>query len=409
MSRVVAILGSLDTKGPETAFLRQAVRAQGGEPLVVDTGVLGEPTAAADVTRHEVAGAAGSSIAALIRRGDKSEALLTMADGAGAILRALLLEGRLGGVLSIGGSRGTALSTRVMQSLPVGVPKLMVSTMASGQNTFEPYVGTKDVTLMHSVADVAGLNVVTRQVFANAAAAIVAMSRVGAPIRGGDRRIFAASMLGVSTLLVSHIESLVADAFGGELIAYHSVGTGGRALEEIVDSGVVDGVFDVSPGEMAALVVDGPFSAGPERMRAAGRRGIPQVIAPGGLDFIIEGPLDRLPARYAGRRTMAHTPTISLVRTSADEMAAVARLIAGRLAEATGPSAAILPLRAFGWFSCEGQPLHDPEADRAFIDTLKAGLPPRVTVVELDTHLNDPQVGETAVQLMRDMLAAAAA
>jgi uncharacterized protein (UPF0261 family) len=404
MGRVVAILGSLDTKGLETDYLRQAVRAEGGEPLVVDTGVLGEPTAAADVTRHEVAAAAGSSIAALIRRGDKSQALLTMAEGAGAILRALFREERLGGVLSIGGSRGTALSTRAMQSLPVGVPKLMVSTMASGGNPFEPYVGTKDVTLMHSVADVAGVNAVTRQIFTNAAAAIVAMSRVGAPVRRGEGRAFAASMLGVSMALLSHIQDLVARD-GDELIAYHAVGTGGRAMEELIDSGVVAGVFDVSPGELAALVVGGPFSAGPDRMRAAGRRGIPQVIAPGGLDFIIEGPPHQIPARYAGRKTMVHTPTISLVRTSADEMATVARLIAARLAESTAPAAAILPLRGFGWFSCEGQPLHDPEADRAFVDTLKAALPARVTLVELDTHLNDPQVGDTAVCLMRDMLA----
>lgn len=405
---VVAVLGSLDTKGPEIDYLRQAIRAEGGEPLVIDTGVLGEATVAAGVTRHEVAAAGGSSIADLLRRGDKSHALLTMAGGASTILRALLREGRLGGVLSIGGSRGTALSTRVMQSLPVGIPKLMVSTMASGLNVFEPYVGTKDITLMHSVADVAGINVVTRQIMTNAAAAIVAMSRVGAPIGRGGERPFAASMLGVSTALVSQIQGLMA-ADGGELIAYHAVGTGGRALEELIDSGVVAGVFDVSPGELTALVVGGPFSAGPERMRAAGRLGIPQVIAPGGLDFIIEGPLDRLPARYAGRKTMVHTPDITLVRTSAGEMAEVARLIAGRLAESRGPAAAILPLHAFGWFARDGQPLHDPESDRAFVDTFKACLPPRVTLVELDTHLNDPQVGETAVRLMRDMLARGAA
>jgi uncharacterized protein (UPF0261 family) len=261
---------------------------------------------------------------------------------------------------------------------------------------------------MHSVADVAGINAVTRQVFANAAAAIVAMSRVGAPIRRGDRPDFAASMLGVSTTLVSQIEGLVAGD-GGELIAYHAVGTGGRSMEELIDSGVVEGVYDVSLSELTALVGGGPFSAGPERMRAAARRGIPQVLAPGGLDFIIEGPMDQLPARYVGRKTMVHTPAITLVRTSADEMAAVARLIAGRLAECSGPAAAILPLRAFGWFAREGQPLHDPESDRAFIDTFKAFVPAWVTLIELDTHLNDPQVGETAVRLMRDMLARVAA
>ncbi len=403
MTRRVVILGSLDTKGLEVDFLSQAVRSEGGKPLVVDTGVLGEPTTAAHISRHEVAAAAGSSIPALIHQGDKTHALVTMAEGASVILRALLAEGQLGGVLSIGGSRGTALSTRVMQSLPVGVPTLMVSTIASGHNEFGPYVGTKDLTLMHSVADVAGINALTRTIFTNAAAAIVAMSRVGAPVQSGDKRVMAASMLGVSTALVSQIQSLV-EPDGWEVIAFHAVGPGGQSMEELIDRGVVKGLFELTPGEMVALLVDGPFSAGPDRMRAAGRRGIPQVVAPGGLDFIIEGPIDQLPAKYAGRKTMIHTPTISLVRTSADEMAAVARLIAERLAESTGPAAVILPLHAFGAFARPGQPLHDPESDRAFIDTIRACLPGHVRLVEMDTHLNDPAVGEMAVRLMRDML-----
>jgi len=403
MVRYVAILGTLDTKGAEVDFLRQVVCAEGGEPLVIDTGVLGEPTAEADVTRHQVAEAAGSSIGELIQKGDKSHALVVMAEGASHILRQLFQEGQLGGVLSIGGSRGTALSTRVMQSLPVGVPKLMVSTIASGHNPFGPYVGTKDITLMHSVADILGINAVTRPIFTNAAAAIVAMSRVGAPVRRGEKRVLTASMLGVSTMLVGQIQSLM-EPDANEIIAFHAVGTGGRSMEELIESGLVEGVFDVTPGELTALVADGPFTAGPDRMRAAGRRGIPQVIAPGGVDFIIEGPLEELPAKYQGRKVMVHTPTITLVRTSSEEMAAVARLIAERLAESTGPAAVILPLRAFGWFAMEEQPLHDPESDQAFIETLKAHVPVRVKVVEMDTHLNDPLVGETAVQLMKDML-----
>ncbi|MFN2292551.1 MAG: Tm-1-like ATP-binding domain-containing protein [Anaerolineae bacterium] len=404
--RYVAILGSLDTKGQEIEFLRGRVRAEGGEPLVVDTGVLDSPTIPADIDRHRVVAAAGTSIKALIRKGDKAYALVTMADGAAAILHTLFQQGQLGGVLSIGGSRGTALSTRVMQALPVGVPKLMVSTMASGHNPFGPYVGTKDVTLMHSVADVQGINAVTRPIFMNAAAAIVAMSRVGAPVQRAERRVLAASMLGVSTMLVGQIQDLMADE-GSEVIAFHAVGTGGRSMEELIDNGVIDGVFDVTPGEMTALVVDGPFSAGPGRMQAAGRRGIPQVLAPGGLDFIIEGRLDALPDRYKGRKTMGHTPTISLVRTSAEEMASVAHLIAQRLAASSGPAAAILPLRGFGWFAREGQPLHEPESDRAFVETFKDHVPARVRVVEMDTHLNDPRVGEVAVQLMQEMLAVA--
>jgi uncharacterized protein (UPF0261 family) len=404
MTRYVVILGSLDTKGSEIDFLRQVVQAEGGQALVVDTGVLDEPTVATDVTRHEVARAAGSSIEALIRRGDKAHALVTMAQGVSALLHELLQAGQLGGVLSIGGSRGTALGTQAMQSLPVGVPKLMVSTIASGLNTFGPYVGTKDVTLMHSVADVQGINAVTRPILTNAAAAIVAMSRVGAAVQRGQDRVFTASMLGVSTTLVSQIQALMAGE-GSEVVAFHAVGSGGQAMEELIDSGIVAGVFDVTPGEITALVVDGPFSAGPERMQAAGRRGIPQVIAPGGLDFIIEGPWDQLPGRYQGRKIMLHTPTITLVRTSGEEMAMAARLIAERLAAARGPAAAILPLRAFGWFAREGQPLHDPESDRVFIETFKAHVPAKVKVVEMDTHLNDPAVGEMAVRLMAEMLA----
>ena len=404
MARYVIVLGTLDTKGAEVDYLRRAIRAEGGVPLVIDTGVLDEPATEADVTRRQVAEAAGSSIEALIRQGDKAHALIVMAEGAARIVGQLLREGQLGGVLSIGGSRGTALGTRVMQALPVGVPKLMVSTMASGHNPFGPYVGTKDVTLMHSVADVQGINAVTRPIFTNAAAAIVAMSRVGAPVQRGERRVLAASVLGVTTTLVGQIQALM-DPNANEVIAFHAVGTGGRSMEELIDSGVVEGVFDVTPGEMTALVVGGAFSAGPERMRAAGRRGIPQVVAPGGLDFIIQGPVAELPARYRGRKTMAHTPTISLVRTSADEMAQVARLIAERLAEATGPAAMILPLRAFGWFAMEGQPLHEPESDRAFVETFKAHAPAGVHLVELDTHLNDPEVGKVAVQLMKEMLA----
>lgn len=403
MIRYVAILGTLDTKGAEVDFLRQVVRAEGGEPLVIDTGVLAKPTVEADVTRHQVAEAVGSSIEELIQKGDKSHALVVMAEGASHILRQLFQKGQLGGVLSIGGSRGTALSTRVMQSLPVGVPKLMVSTIASGHNSFGPYVGTKDITLMHSVADILGINAVTRPIFTNAAAAIVAMSRVGAPVRRGEKRVLTASMLGVSTMLVGQIQALM-DPDANEVIAFHAVGTGGRSMEELIDSGLVEGVFDVTSGELTALVVDGPFTAGPDRMRAAGRRGIPQVIAPGGVDFIIEGPLDELPAKYRDRKIMVHTPTITLVRTSSEEMAAVGRLIAERLTESTGPAAAILPQRGFGWFAMEGQPLHDPESDRAFIEAFKAHVAARVEVVELDTHLNDPLVGETAVRLMKDML-----
>lgn len=403
MTKYIAILGTLDTKGAEIGFLRDAVRAAGGLPLIIDTGVLDTPTIEADTTRHQVAQAAGSSIELLVQGGDKANALLVMARGANRVLRRLLEDDALGGVLSIGGSRGTALSTQAMQSLPVGVPKLMVSTMASGRNRFGPYVGTKDVTLMHSVADIVGINAVTRPILANAAAAIVAMGRVGGPIRRGEKRVLAASTLGVSTALVAQIQALM-ESSSHEVIAFHAVGTGGRSMEELIEDGLVDGVFDVTLSEMTQLLAGGSFSAGPDRMRAAASRGIPQVVAPGGVDFIIEGPLDDLPSRYRDRKIMVHTPGITLVRTSPEEMTAVGRLVAKRLAESVGPAAAILPLAGFGWFGMEGQPLHDPRSDRAFVESLKTHVPSHVELVELETHLNDPSVAQTAVQLMLDML-----
>jgi uncharacterized protein (UPF0261 family) len=288
-----------------------------------------------------------------------------------------------------------------MQSLPVGVPKLMVSTMASGQNIFGPYVGTRDVTLMHSVADIQGLNAVTRPIFTNAAAAIVGMSRIGAVLEKGERPIFTASMLGVTTALVGQVQDLM-EAQGAEVIAFHANGTGGRSMEELVANGLVEGVFDLTLGEMTQFYTGSPSSAGPDRMLAAGQRGIPQVAAPGGVDFIIEGPLEGLPAKYRGRKIMPHTPTITLVRTSTEEMAAVGKLIASRLSTSTGLVSMILPREAFGWFSMQGQPLYDPKSDRAFIQALKEHVGPQVQMIELDTHLNDPQVGELAVKWMMD-------
>jgi uncharacterized protein (UPF0261 family) len=403
MPRFTVILGSLDTKGPEVNFLRQQVRAQGGTPLVIDTGVLNEATVPADITRQEVAAAGGSTLQAIVEKGDKAQALVVMAAGASHFVLDLLAQDELGGVLSIGGSRGTALSTRVMQSLPVGVPKLMVSTIASGANPFGPYVGTKDVTMMHSVADIQGINAVTRPIFTNAAAAITAMSEVGGPIARSDKPTFAASMLGVSTSLVGQIQALMGPE-ETDIIAFHAIGTGGRAMEELVERGLFDGVFDVTPSEVLQDITRSSCSAGPDRLKAAGRIGLPQVVATGGIDFIIEGALEDLPARYDNRKIMKHTPTITLVRTSAEEMRTLARTLAARLAESDGPSAVILPLQAFGWFSMEGRPLYDPESDRAFIDTIRECLDPRVELIELDTHLNDPVVARTAVEFMEACL-----
>ncbi len=403
MAKYVAILGSLDTKGRDVDYLRQRVILEGGEPLVIDTGVLGEATASFDIDRHQVAQSGNSSIQALIDAKDKANALVIMANGASWILQGYLSRGELGGVLSIGGSRGTALGTQVMQSLPVGLPKLMVSTIANGQNMFGPYIGTKDVMMMHSVADIQGVNAVTRSIYINAAAAIVGMSRSWIPVQKSTKKVLSASMLGVTTALVGQIQELL-EPQNAEVIAFHSVGTGGRAMEELIRSGLVAGVFDLTPGEMTQFITGSPSSPGPDRMKAASELGIPQVVSTGGLDFIIEGPMDQLPPKYQGRKIMVHTPNITLVRTSVDEMIAVARLMADRLSHSKGPVAVILPLQAFGWFAMQGQPIHDPESDHAFIQAFKDSVSSNVEVIEMDTHINDKVVGEKAVELMLEML-----
>jgi uncharacterized protein (UPF0261 family) len=371
--KYIFLLGSLDTKGAEIEFLRARVLAEGGHPLVIDTGVLGRPTIACDIDRETVARAGGSSLEELALGGDKARALVVMADGASRLLQDYLKRSEIGGILSAGGSRGTALGTRVMQSLPVGVPKLMVSTMASGLNPFGPYVGTKDITLMYSVADVQGVNAVTRPIFTNAAAAIAGMSRAGAALEKSGRTVLAASMLGVTTDLVGQIQGLM-EPEGCEVIAFHANGPGGQAMEEMIAGGLVEGVFDVTPGELTQWVAGSPYSAGPERMQAAGRKGIPQVAAPGGVDFIIEGPRETLPSKYAGRKWMVHTPTITLVRTAPDEMAAVAKLVAERLSRAARPGSSFL--QAFGWFSVRPT-VDDPEADQVFRQEFKAHVHPR--------------------------------
>jgi uncharacterized protein (UPF0261 family) len=276
----------------------------------------------------------------------------------------------------------------------------MVSTMASGLNPCGPYVGTKDITLMYSVADVQGINAVTQPIFTNAAAAIVGMSEAGAILKKNGRTVMAASMLGVTTDLVGRIQELM-EPEGCEVIAFHANGPGGQAMEELLADGLFEGVFDVTPGELTQWIANSPYSAGPERMQTAGQKGIPQVAAPGGVDFIIEGPRETLPAKYSGRKWMAHTPTITLVRTAPEEMAAVAKMIAERLSAARGVSGFILPLQAFGWFSGPGQPLYDPKGDQVFRQEFKRRVHPRVEVVEVDTQLNDPMVGELAVEMMK--------
>jgi uncharacterized protein (UPF0261 family) len=403
MTKPIAIIGTLDTKGHEVAYLRDLIQSRGYEVLIIDPGVLGEPAIEADFRREEVAQAGGSDLAALIAAGDKGQAIQTMIEGTRTIVVHLHTENKLGGVLAIGGGQGTAIGTAAMQALPVGVPKVMVSTMASGQNVFEPYVGTSDVTLMHSVADILGVNAITRKIFANAAAAVVAMAEASEAVQESDRVVLGATMLGLTTPCVLRAKDLL-DAAGYELIAFHPNGTGGRSMEHLIDQGLIRGVLDISTQELTGHVCHGLFDAGPDRLTAAGRQGIPQVVAPGGTDYIVLGPLDSLTAEQQSRSLIVHNPNITLVRTARAEMAEIGRLMAHRLNAARGPAAILVPVAGFSFSDRPGHAFFDPEADVALIEALEGSLAPHIELHLVKAHINDPLFAKAIADKLREFM-----
>ncbi len=403
MPKRIAIIGTLDTKGHEVAYLRDLVQDRGWRTWIIDPGVLGEPAIAADISRQEVARAGGAELADLVAAGDKGRAIQAMIDGTRAIVARLYAEGRLAGVLAVGGGQGTAIGTTAMQALPIGVPKVMVSTIASGRNVFEPYVGTSDVTMMHSVADILGVNAVTRKVFANAAAAVVAMAEASQSTVKGRRVVLGATMLGLTTPCVLRAKELL-EAHDYELVAFHPNGTGGRSMERLIDEGLIRGVLDVSTQELTGHVCHGLFDAGPERMTAAGRRGIPQVVAPGGTDYIVLGPLDSLSDEQRRRPLIVHNPNITLIRTARQEMADIGRLMARRLNKARGPAAVLVPTGGFSYSDRPGHAFYDPEADAALVDALASNLAPRVPLQKIDAHVNDPAFADALVTTMRTLM-----
>ncbi|HSR33513.1 MAG TPA: Tm-1-like ATP-binding domain-containing protein [Anaerolineae bacterium] len=403
MPKPIAIIGTLDTKGQEVGYIRDLIQRLGCQAWVIDPGVLGQPAIAADCAREAVARAGGSDLDDLIAAGDKGRAIQTMIDGTRAIVVQLYAEGKLGGVIAVGGGQGTAIGTTAMQALPIGVPKVMISTIASGQNVFEPYVGTTDVTLMHSVADILGINTITRKVFANAAAAVVAMVEASESIEESDRTTLGATMLGLTTPCVLRAKELL-DAQGYELVAFHPNGTGGRSMERLIDAGVIQGVMDISTQELTGHVCHGLFDAGPDRLTAAGRHGIPQVVAPGGTDYVVLGPLSSLTGEQRSRALIIHNPNMTLVRTAKDEMAEIGRLIAGRLNAACGPTSVLIPMGGFSYSDRPGHAFYDPEADAALIEALETELAPQVQFFKVDAHINDPAFAEAVAGKMRELM-----
>jgi uncharacterized protein (UPF0261 family) len=396
----VVLLGTLDTKGIEYDFLRDRLREAGVEVTLIDAGIIGEPKATPDITREEVARAAGEDVEALASAGDRGAAVAAMARGAGEIVRNLHDEGRLDGILAVGGSGGSALATQAMRVLPVGMPKLMVSTVASGDT--RPYVGESDVTMMYSVVDIAGINQISSRILSNAAGAIAGMAKAPIPKVGEEKPLIGATMFGVTTPCVDAARERL-EELGYEVLVFHATGAGGLSMEALVRDGFITAVLDTTTTELADDLVGGVLSAGPDRLEAAGELGVPQVVSLGALDMVNFGPPETVPKEFDGRLFYEHNPTITLMRTTPEENAELGRRIATKLNAATGPVTLFVPLGGVSLIDTEGQVFYDPEADKALFDALRENLAENVEVRETDRDINDPSLAREMADRLHEL------
>jgi uncharacterized protein (UPF0261 family) len=399
----VLLIGTLDTKGTETAFVRDLLRQAGLATLVLDAGVLGPAPFSADVDREQVFRAAGTSLEAVRRDGDRGRAVEAAARGAARLAQDLYAQGKVDGAFGLGGSAGTTIGTAALRVLPLGVPKVMVSTLASGQ--VRPYVGVRDVLMLNAVVDVSGLNRVSRAVLGNAAHALIGMvrGRAGAPAAAEDKPLLGATMFGVTTPCVEAARRHVEQA-GYEVLVFHATGTGGLTLESFVADGLMAGVLDLTTTELADELVGGVLSAGPDRLTAAALHGVPQVISLGALDMVNFGTPDSVPERFRGRRFHAHNPTVTLMRTTPEENDLLGKEIAHKASAARGPTAVLVPLRGVSAIDRAGQPFWWPEADTALFQSLRNWMSPHVRLIEADLHVNDPAFAELAARTLLEMI-----
>ena len=392
----IAVLGTMDTKGEEHAFVADLIRKRGHKVLVIDVGILENAKLKPDITREEVAAAADANLTELVAKRDRGEAVQAMSMGAPIVLTKLAHERKIDGVISLGGGGGTAIGTSAMRSLPIGFPKVMVTTLASG-NTSQ-YVGVKDIVLFPSIVDVAGLNRISRVVLSRAAGAICGMVEI-TPAAGEDKPIIVASMFGNTTDCVQHARKIL-EQEGYEVLVFHATGSGGRTMESLIEAGMVAGVLDVTTTEWADELVGGFLTAGPTRLEAAAKTGTPAVVTPGCLDMVnFYGP-DSIPQQFQGRRFYQHNPQVTLMRTTPEESAELGKILAQKLNASLGPVSVLIPKRAISVISAPGQKFHDPEADCALFDAIKKNLRKDIELLELDTEINAPQFAETCARTL---------
>lgn len=399
--KTIVILGALDTKGLEFAFLKTEIEKRGFQTLVIDTGVLGTPFFTPDISNQHVAEAGGMPLTDLISRNDRGEAMAVMAQGAAAVMRQLYDERKIDGIISMGGGGGTSVATSAMRTLPVGFPKLMVSTVAAGDTV--GYVGTSDITMMPSIVDVAGINRISRMIYSNAAGAICGMVAGEVTVVSEDKPLIAATMFGNTTRAVNHAKEIL-EAAGYEVLVFHATGTGGRTMESLVENRLFAGVLDMTTTEWADEICGGVLSAGSSRLEAAAKTGTPQIVVPGCIDMCNFWARNTVLEKYQSRNLYEWNPNITLMRTTPDENARMGKIFAQKLNAATGSVAVYIPLGGFSELDPEGKPFYWPEATSAFVTALKANLRSDIPVTEVQTDINDPVFSGMVAHALLDML-----
>jgi uncharacterized protein (UPF0261 family) len=399
--KTIVVLCTLDTKGVEAQYVREQIEGMGARALVVDVGVVGQPTCWPDVTRREVARAGGTELDDLLIDPDREIAAPIMAAGATKIVCELVAEGRVHGIVAMGGTQGTTLATAVMRDLPYGFPKVMVSTMAS--SNVAPWVDIKDITMMFSVTDILGLNPVMRTILANAAGAVVGMADATVPMDSGHKPLVGVTTVGITTQGAMKAIEVLEDA-GYETIVFHAIGPGGRAMEQLMEEGIIGAVLDYSTIEVSNQMYDALLAADDKRLTTAGKLGLPQVLAPGAIEVLVFNEPETVPPPFNTRTLIRHSPKITDVRLNADEMRAVGQEVARRLGSTTDDAIFMIPSGGYDSYAVEGGGFHDPGADQAFVDALKAGLPPNIQVIERDTHIDDPAFATEAAQLLIQLI-----
>jgi uncharacterized protein (UPF0261 family) len=394
VTKTVALVGALDTKGAEYGFVKECIEARGYKTLLVDVGVLGDPVVEPDVTRREVAAAGGADLDQLVDKEDRGEAVAAMARGVAALAPKLFEQGRFDAIMALGGGGGTSVACAAMRALPLGVPKVMVSTVAG--TDVSGYLGVKDIVMVPSIVDVSGVNRISREVFARAAGAVCGMLETDVPA-GEDKPLIAASMFGNTTQCVEDAKKILEEA-GYEVLVFHATGTGGKTMESLVEAGLIDGVLDVTTTEWADELVGGVLAAGPARLEAAAGNGVPAIVTPACLDMVNFWAPETIPSQFEGRTFYRHNPNITLMRTTPEECTRLGEILAEKLNASTAAVTVLIPLKGLSVIDSPGGPFWSPEADGALFDALKKNLRSDIPVIEIDANVNDPEFSQACAE-----------